>query len=122
MRAWLIKKLGGLPIKGLTEEEKHEILTLATAELFNTITDKDILRVEDGVTMWGDKSLNELQIASLRNDVSAFQQTALYKILDAEVKYHCNKKMRTATTTLELIASQMIEYTWDVIKTRMKRI
>ena len=48
MRRWLITKLSGLPI--ISGDDKHKVLTLAVSDLYNTITQDDILQ-EKGINI-----------------------------------------------------------------------
>ena len=136
LREWIIVLLGG-QIKGFKDVDeaiehirntddvtrKYQILTLATKKLFNTISSEDILKQnEDGSWMLEGKPLTQLEVKSLKSEAQAIQNTRLWKVLDKDVKYHCNQKMRAATTILELESAKVIEYTWDILKTRLKKM
>src|SRR3990167_4079393 len=116
LREWIVVLLGG-HIGGFKDVEeaiehirntddvqkKYQILTLATKKLFNTVSSDDILKQnEDGSWMAEGRPLTHLEVKALVSEAQAIQNTRLWKLLDKDVKYLCNQKMRAATTILEL--------------------
>lgn len=113
MKEWLIKKLGGAT--------KDEVLTEAVIRLHNTVSVNDILRVENKTVMFGTKSLTTAEYGIIVEQVRSFQKSLLFKILDTDVKYHCNVKMRSARTLQEMETAKVIEFVWDILKTRLSK-
>jgi len=127
MREWLIRRLGGFTdlddyLASATDQDRQAILTQATEKLFNTVSADDILRVQDGVMMFEGQPMLTAQLETLRHEVGLIRSSLTFKILDREVKYHVNLKMREATTLAQLEAAKMLEFTWDILKTALKKI
>lgn len=114
MKKFLIKLLGGF-----TEDE---LLNKALAKVYNNVGADDILRAEGQQWFFRNKPLMAVQVQALRAEAKSFLETKLFQILDLEVKWHVNKKLREAETQRQLDAAKLIEFTWDVMKTRLKRM
>lgn len=129
MKRLLIKKLGGYAtiedaIKAIdSKEDKHTILTKAVSELFSTIGDNDILKQSGGQWLHQGRILTEEEIKQIQSEATTFRKFRLYEILNAEVKYHAAYKMYYKSQTVDdLVAAKMIEYVWDIIKTKLKKL
>ncbi len=129
LRSFIIKKLGGYPtiddaIKAIdSKKHKHIILTNAVSHLFSTVGENDILRHEQGQWLHEGRILTEEEIKQIQSEAATFRKFHLYKILNAEVKYHAAYKMYYKSQTVDdLIAGKMIEYVWDIIKTKLKKL
>ena len=138
MRKYLVKLLGGQMecelyhtftdddaierIKNIEDtQKKYEILTLAVKKLFNTVNSDDILRqTSTGEWFCEGKSLTQLEVNSLKREAVSILNTRFFTVLDKEVKYHTNRRMREATTILELEGAKCLEFVWDILKTRLK--
>lgn len=126
-RLWLIKRLGGYPdiqsaIAAIRKEkDKDRILAAATARLFNTVSVYDILRQENGKWFFGDKVLTNEQYVILQEQARSFQKTLLFRVLDIDLKYQTNKRMRAALTMQDLQIAKVIEYVFDIIRTRLSQ-
>jgi hypothetical protein len=116
LRRLLLEKLNS----DVTEEERTKVLAESVATLFNTIGKEDILRQEKGVLYFGNTMLSPEQIKRLRGEAQAFKNMQLFKVLDNEVRYHANKKAMEAVNLDQLTAAKMIQYTWDVLKSRLE--
>lgn len=127
MRVWLIKKLGGFTdihdlLESISDEkEKDRILTKAIEKLFNSVSVYDIVRNENGVWMFGDRILTDVQYAILKEQAESFKKSFLFKVLDIDFKYNCNKKMRASVTNQELQIAKVVEYTFDILKNRLSK-
>lgn len=80
-----IKLLGGYT--------RDEVLNEAVSDLYNTISSKDILRVEDGDYWFQDRTLSKPELDLIKAEAQNFLQTKLWKILTNEIKYQSNKVM-----------------------------
>jgi hypothetical protein len=90
-------------------------------EIFNTITEEDILRVEGGVWYYKNKPLTPGQVEALRNQATVFYKSDLWKILKDELQWRAQSKgMEKATSVEDIIGSKMLQYLVDVIDTRLK--
>ncbi len=132
MKNWLIKKLGGYPdinaairdSKNQDPEDKHRIFTLAVKQLFNTISEDDILSEgPDGRWLFeGDFLPNEVR-KLLQAEAKQLLGTRLWKVLKADIQYKANKSMFEKSRSIEdLIAGKLWLYTLDTIETRLKRM
>lgn len=129
MRNWLIKQLGGYltPADALlaveSKEDKHKILTKTVSHLFKTIGDNDILKYEKGLYWYKGRELTEHEVKQIKSEAELFEKFFLYEVLNAEVKHHTARKMFYLSQTVDdLIAGKLIEYTWDIIKTKVKTL
>ena len=130
MRTWLIKKLGGLPdidsaieaIREKESKERYQILTLAVKRLFNTIGPEDILKVhESGQWMFAGKEMSKGQKDMLVSEAKIFIESALWKILQADIQYQANRKMFVqGKDEQDMIAGKLWLYTIDAMNTRLK--
>ena len=129
-KKFLIKKLGGFTdtddfirnIRTLKTEEKYRILTIAVKRLFNTVGSDDILSNKNGDYRFEGRPITKGEIDNLRAQAESFVQSKLFVALDKEVKYHCNLQMRKATTLSQLEGAKVIEFTWDILKTKLRNI
>lgn len=122
MRGWLIRALGGIDLKSSTEEERQEILSLAIEQLFNTIGRNDILRQEGDIWFWEDKPLNKQQMQALKKEFQAIQNTFAFKVLERDILYQAQKKKDAAVTLMQLESAKLLQFTWDIIKTRLNEM
>lgn len=116
LRRLLLEKLNGYAM----EEDRTKVLAESVATLFNTIGKEDTLHQEGGALFFGNTMLGPEQVKRLRGEAQAFKNMQLYKILDNEVRYHANKKAMEAVNLDQLTAAKMIQYTWDVLKSRLE--
>lgn len=115
MLAKVIHLLGGYT--------KDDILAEAMKELFNTITEEDVLRDENGVWVSGGRTLTDAEKKLLISEASVFVQTRLWKELQKDVRYRANKAMYEKAKTIDdLLAGKMALYILDVIKTRLESL
>ena len=131
MKDWFIKKIGGFvttddfieKVKELPMDDKYKILNLAVKKLFNTVSSEDLLKqTESGEWIVDGRPLVKGEYDNIIGQAKSFRESTLFKILDKEVKYHGNKKMREATTLFQLESAKMLEYVWDILKTRLKKM
>ena len=106
-----------------TLEDKHKILTKAVAHLFNTITEDDILKRQGAEYTFKGKPLMDAQIQSLRSQSEGWMESHLFEIIDYELKYQANRKMYLdSKNEMDMIAGKLIVYTWDIIKSKLKKL
>ena len=114
MQYWLIHKLGGY-----TEDD---ILTEVVKDLYNAVDENDILRKEGHAYFVGNRQLMQIEIDSLRQDTKTILNSKMWKLLDLDIKYLTNQKMKQATTLFKLESAKMLEYIWDVLKSRLSKL
>ncbi|MCK9393592.1 hypothetical protein M0Q03_02195 [bacterium] len=112
---WLIKKLGGFT--------KDEILNETIGDLFNTISDKDILRVENNTWLYRDKPLTDSEMKLISAEAKYLLSSTLWKILQDDIKWQANEKMYFKSKTIEdLTAGKLWLYTLNCIKKRLEEL
>ena len=125
MRSWVIKKLGGYTdVQDAlgsvhTDKERNRLLADAMGNIYNTVSVYDILRKENGAWMFGNKVLTDAQYVILQEQARTLQKSLLFRILEIDLKYQCGKLMRKAQTVEELQRAKIVEYTFDILKTRL---
>jgi len=129
MKRLLIEKLGGYAtiedaINAIeTKKDKHTILTKAVSQLFNTVGENDILTYKNGQWYNEGRALTEEEVHQIKSEAQTFKKFRLYEILNAEVKYHAARKMYYQSQTVDdLMAGKMIEYVWDIVKTKLNKL
>jgi len=129
MRKWLIRKLGGYTsfleaIDNVNDpKERNKILTLALKKTFNTISDDDILRENDGKWFFKGKALSDAQRKLLSVEAQQFIDTKLWQIVKEDTVYQVYKKMYLlAENEMHVVTAKFWKYTFDTIETRLKSI
>ena len=119
MRKWLIKKLN-VTVEDL---DKHEVLTLAVKKLFNTISAEDVLKEKELQWFFQGKALRKDQVDMLKAEATNFNESFLWKVLSADIKYHANKQMFIKSRTeYDIMMGKSWLYVLDVINTRLKSL
>lgn len=119
MKIYIIKKL----LRLLDDKEKHEILTEAVTELYNTISDNDIFKqVGDKWTYLG-KEMNDGQKRQLIIEAKQLKLMRVWNLLQREIKYLSNKKMfEKSLTEHDLIAGKLWLFTLDCFESKINQI
>ena len=125
MKNYIIHKLGGfVTLEEAVEANSHDALTKVVAKYFNTITEEDVLRVnEHGQYTLEGKPLMDAQVQSLRAYATDFRKSMLFKVLDRDIKYQLNKKtfVQSAKET-DLIAGKLGYWLWKVIREKLEKL
>ncbi len=125
MRNYIIHKLGGYAtLEEAVEANSHDALSKVVAEHFNTITEEDILTLnENGQYTLEGKPLMDAQVQALRGYAKDFRQSLLFKVLDKEVKYQLNKRtfVKSAKET-DMIAGKLGYWLWKVIREKLETL
>lgn len=118
MILWLIKKL----FRFTSEQQRHELLTLAVKDLYTTISSKDVLR-EDHLGVWhfkGKPLLPEMRNV-LISEAQILIKSKLFEILNNDLKDLANSIMFTRSKDIDdMIAGKLLLYLTDVVGTRVK--
>jgi hypothetical protein len=115
MKDKLIKWLGGYT--------KDDVLAQAMKDLFNTVTEEDILREVNGAWFSGERSLNEQEVKLLIAEAEQFTKSRLWKELRKDIQYQANRTMfEKSRTEADMIAGKMALYILDCIKTRLESL
>ena len=101
----------------------HKALTLRVADLFSTVSDEDIIKIEGSAWYINGRELTDEEKAQLKSEARSLQNMLLWKSLCEEVHLHAYKKgYLEATKEFDLIGGKMLMYSIDIIKTKIKRI
>lgn len=148
---WLIKKLKGftkteyreLISKLLTKEElinkyteeieklkkeidewnETRILNAAVKELFNTIGEDDILKIEKGIWTVQGKEINEAEKKLLIAEAKTLLNSKLWRYLKRDIQYRANLAMfEKAQTEMDITAGKLWLYTLDCIETKLNNL
>lgn len=128
-KAKIIEKLGGYPtiesaldaVQEKESAEKYQILTLAVKKLFNTVGAEDILRTDAGGNwIFQGKHMTDAMKKLLMAEANQFEETTLWKVLQADIKYQANRKMYLlAKTEMDIVAGKLWGLTLDAFRTRI---
>ncbi len=107
--------------------QKH-LARFIIEDVFNTISEDDILRIERSGTptksdVWHYKgdALQQAQVNLLKKQAASFADSELWKILSTELRYHALQKGLVKSQTAEdIIASKVLMYLTDVIDSKLK--
>lgn len=90
-------------------------------DVFNLITEEDLLKISaPNVWMHKGQQLSPGQVKALREQASVFKDSQLWKILEAELKYHAQKKiLDKGQTEADIISAKMLIYLTDILRTRL---
>lgn len=119
------QKLTNRIIKLLGGYTKDDILSEAMSELFNVISEDDILRENpDGSWSLGGKPLAEEIQKQIVAESQVFVKTRLWQqVLQYDAKYQSNKIMfEKSKTEVDMLGGKMLLYLLDIFKTRLKSL
>ena len=115
------------------DEKEQKILQKHLArfiieDVFNAVTKDDLLRIERSSDprigeKWYHKGqeIPEGNRKVMKEEAEALQKSVLWKILKAELLYWAHKKGNIeAVTTDDIIAAKLMQYTVDVIESKLK--
>lgn len=97
-------------------------------EVFNTVSEKDILRIErsshptkSDVWHYKDATLPQAQVEILKGQAKSLVNSELWKILKNELKWQAVQKGLVKSQTAEdIISSKLLLYLVDVIESKLK--
>jgi len=116
---WLIKLL----LKRLNDKQKHEILTIAVKDLFNTVNEEDILQEINGQWILGGIVQTEERRKMIMAEAKTFSSSKLWKILQLDIKHQANKGMyERGQTETDLISGKIMLRILDIIRTRLESL
>ena len=97
-------------------------------EVFNTITEDDILRIErsdtptkEDVWHYKNNALTQAQVNLLKSQAASFYGSELWVILSSELRWHALQKGLVKSQTAEdIVASKLLLFLIDVIDSKLK--
>lgn len=128
MRAKLVRMLGGWSDKesfldSLSDEDRDAVLTLAVEKLFNTVGKDDIFskNTKGEWTLHG-KPMMQAELMALVSEAKSVQESPFWKIVEKELDYHGNKKMREAANLPQLEAAKLFPFVWHVVRSKLAEV
>ena len=120
MKIWFIKKL----INSISsKEERHEILTMAVADLYPSMDNSQLLTKSQKGYMFEGRVLDEQEVNELRAQAELIQNMRLWNMLDAHVQQKGGEQIFYKSQTIEdLVAGKLIILTWDILKSKLNSL
>lgn len=102
---------------------KEEHINLITKDLFNTIEEKDILRIEGKDIIYHDNILTDAEKKSIISQADTIKKLEIWNLLCDEMKYLSNKKMYYDSKTNEdMLFAKAILWTIDVLEKKVTNL
>lgn len=132
MKRFLQKKLvGELSIEDFLQlkygesqiELQKRFINYLVKDLFNTISEDDILASTPGGIMYQGRQLDRETFNSLKENADLFANSILWEVLSNEVKYLSNVRMyEKGNTDQDLLAGKCCLYILNVIDRKIKEL
>lgn len=124
MKNWLIKFISKEDyLNSLTKEDRLSVINEAVERLCNTVNKDDIFSKNDeGHHTFAGIKQTEEQVKSLQSEANHFMSSKLFRVLDKEVKYQVNLRLRKVASIEQHETALLLEFTWDTLKTKLKNI
>lgn len=141
MKNWLFKQLNVVPrneyeaivegyldsqerIRNLKEDIKklgeRDVLTELVKDLYNTVSEKDILQNDSGQWIYQGKKISEGVRQAIISDAHTILNSVLWNILLDEIRCESNRRMfLKSKTEHDLIAGKVMLYTLDLLNTKL---
>lgn len=104
--------------KKVLQKNLHKFLV---ADVFNLITEDDIIRKRGDKFYQKDRELTEGEVSNLKKEAEIIKQTKLWKLLISELKYHAQYKGTIQSESEEdLIAVKQLVYLVQTIEKFIK--
>ena len=101
---------------------QRNLARFVISEVFNTVTEEDILKkTEEGVMHKG-VHLTEGQVNVLKKEAKQFSDSNLYKVLMDELNWHARSKLNEAKTENDMIAAKLLSYFCDAVRSKVNKI
>lgn len=102
---------------------KRHLARFIVDEVFDTITEDDILKIQGDNWTHKNIPLTGPQVKALQAEAKRFSQSTLWEILRGELKWQANKRLiEKAESEDDIIACKLLGYLADVIDSKLKRM
>jgi len=102
---------------------QKRLINILAKNLFNTVTEDDILKVRQGGVYLRGRKLDKDTLAALQEDAEKYSESTLWKIISNEVKQVSNLRMyEKGTTSDDILAGKIALYVLEVIEKIQKRL
>ena len=133
MKRFLQKKLlGELSITDFLQlkygespaESQKRFINYLVGDLFNTISEKDILKELPGrIVKYRGDTLGAEEISALKHDAKVFTESVLWEVLSNEVKYLSNLRMyERGKNEEDIIMGKAFLYALETINRKLKEL
>ncbi len=128
MRKWIVKKIINWVIimikKNNDREAKQEILKEAVKELYNSISEDDILhQTKDGSWIFKGRGLTQTEMSQLKQEAALLKGMRLWYAIKQDIKYNLGRKMFEEAKCLDdILWGQLLTYLFDIIKNRIDKM
>ena len=90
-------------------------------EVFDTITEEDILKVQGKTWTHLGKELTESQVADLKIEADKFSKSKLWEILRSELRWQAHQRLlEKAETENDIVACKLLGYLTDIVDSKLK--
>lgn len=102
---------------------KLKLFNYLMKNLFNTVTEDQILKIYNNKVTIGNVELSEKDVRGLKSEAITIQSLPLWQYLTGSMKYIANKRMYNDSKSIEdLIAGKMILFTLEVMEKKIDNI
>ena len=107
----------------LTKRQKERIAQEILHDVYKTITEKDVLRIEGKNWYIGDKILPNAERNAIVADARAIASTFLYPLLMREMRVLAQKRMfETSSTWDEMLFGKACLYIIDILERKIETL
>ncbi len=99
-----------------------QLAQFIVSEEFHTITEDDILKQVEGKWFHKGIVLTQGQVDILKKEAKQFSESNLFKVLMDELNWHSRSKLEASQSEQDMIASKLLSYLADVLKSKIKKI
>src|SRR3990167_10572582 len=86
-----------------------------TSEVFNTVSEEDILRQTKEGWLRKGHLLTDGEVKLLKKEAKGFRESKFYEILKAELHYHARQGLNKAQSENDIISAKLLSYFVDMI-------
>ena len=102
---------------------QKKFINILVHNLYNTITEEDILHVEKGQITFRGSTLDAEYWEKIQNDAKRFENSALWRILTHELKHQANQRMfYRGKSDDDILAGKLLLFLLSVIENKLKFI
>jgi transcription initiation factor IIE alpha subunit len=102
---------------------QSKFIKFLVKDIFNTITEDDILTVKKGKMTWRGKELGDEEIATLKIQAKNLSESILWKVLKSELKWLAIKTlMENGKDGSDIRIAQILGYLTNEIDKKLKAI
>ena len=102
---------------------RRNLIPFLVNEIFNTVTEEDILRINGKVWTYKGNDLSEAQMKVYQAEAQKFLKSKLWELLRNELRWQSQKRLlEKAQSEYDIIACKLLSYLTDVIESKLKKM